>query len=79
MLNKKKIYFILGIVIIASLIIEILFAHPHYHMIWNTVPGADVVMGFAGAWILILLAKKIMTSLFQRSTDYYDGGERHDG
>ena len=79
MLNKKKIYFILGIIIIASLIIEILFAHPHYHMIWNTVPGADVLMGFAGAWILILLAKKIMTSLFQRSTDYYDGGERHDG
>ena len=48
-------------------------------MIWNTIPGADVVLGFGGAWLLILLAKKIMTSLFQRSEDYYDGGERHDG
>lgn len=79
MLNKKKVYLILGIVIIASLIIEILFAHPHYHMIWNEVPGADVILGFAGAWILILLAKKIMTTLFQRKEDYYDGGDNHVG
>ena len=79
MLNKKKVYFILGIIIIASLLIEVLFAHPHYHMPWNEIPGADVALGFIGAWILILLAKKIMTSLFQRSENYYDGGERHDG
>lgn len=79
MLNKKKVYIILAVVILASLIVEMLFAHPHYHMIWNTIPGADVVLGFGGAWLLILLAKKIMTSLFQRSENYYDGGERHDG
>lgn len=79
MLNKKKVYIILGIIIVISLIIEVLFAHPHHHMIWNTVPGADVIMGFAGAWLLILLAKKIMTSLFQRKEDYYEGGNRHDG
>ena len=80
MLNKKKIYLILGIVILVSLVIEILFAHPHYHMIWNTIPGADILIGFIGAWILIILAKKIMAGLFQRKTDYYDnGGGRHDG
>lgn len=79
MQDKKKIYVILGIIIAVSLIIEIIFAHPHYHMIWNTVPGADILIGFAGAWILILLAKKIMSTLFQRDENYYDGGKRHDG
>lgn len=41
-------------------------------MIWNEVPGADIVIGFAGAWLLILLAKKIMAGLFQRREDYYE-------
>lgn len=41
-------------------------------MIWNEVPGADIVIGFAGAWLLILLAKKIMGGLFQRREDYYE-------
>lgn len=57
------------------IIIEILFAEPHHHMIWNEIPGADVVIGFGGAWLLILLAKKLITFLFQRKEDYYDGGE----
>ena len=76
---KKKAYIFLIAFILVMVVIEVLFAHPHYHMLWNVVPGADVILGFAGAWILILLAKKIMTSLFQRSENYYDGGERHDG
>lgn len=41
-------------------------------MVWNVVPGADIVIGFAGAWLLILLAKKIMAGLFQRREDYYE-------
>ena len=80
MLDKKKIYFILGVIIAVALIAEYCFAHLHYHMIWNTVPGADIVLGFAGAWLLILLAKKIVARLLQRKESYYDeGGERHDG
>ena len=80
MLDKKKIYFILGVIIAVALIAEYCFAHPHYHMIWNTVPGADIVLGFAGAWLLILLAKKIVARLLQRKESYYDEvGERHDG
>jgi len=53
-------------------VIEVLFAHPHHHMIWNTVPGFDLLIGFAGAWFLIILAKKIMASLLQREEDYYE-------
>lgn len=44
-------------------------------MIWNTLPGADVIIGFAGAWLLILLAKKLMAPLLQRREDYYEARE----
>ena len=79
-MRNKKIYVLLGTVILLTLFVEILFAEPHYHMIWNELPGADII-GFAGAWILILIAKKIMAFLFQRREDYYDdktkdGGEK---
>lgn len=81
MQNKKKIYLLLLIVIAVALTAEILFAHPHHHMIWNVIPGADIIIGFLGAWILIFLAKKIISALFQREQDYYDdrGGEHHAG
>lgn len=76
MQDKKRIYILLGIVMALALTAEILFAAPHHHMIWNELPGADIVIGFAGAWILILIAKKFMVSLFQRREDYYDEGKK---
>lgn len=53
-------------------IIEVMWAHPHHHMIWNTVPGFDLLIGFAGGWALIILAKKIMAGILQKEEDYYD-------
>lgn len=73
-MDKKKIYLILAAFIAVMLIIEILFAHPHHHMIWNTVPGADVLLGFGGAWLLIFIAKIVMANLLQRKEGYYDNG-----
>lgn len=76
MRNKKKtIYLILAIIIAVSLTAEILFAHPHYKNIWNTFPGADIIIGFGGAWLLIILAKKIIAPVLQRKEEYYDGGD----
>lgn len=74
MQDKKKIYFLLALVIVCALAVEFFFAHPHFEMIWNTLPGADIAIGFAGAWILIFLAKKLIAVLFQRKEDYYDDG-----
>lgn len=74
MQGKKYTYLILAVLIFASLIAEALFAEPHHHMPWNTIPGADIILGFGGAWLLILIAKKIMAGLFQRKEDYYEGG-----
>lgn len=78
MQGKKKIYLILLIAIIVSLIVEILFAHPHYHMIWNIIPGADIIIGFLGAWILIFIAKIVIANILQRRESYYDEGGDQD-
>ncbi|MDD6881896.1 MAG: hypothetical protein PUE18_10045 [Firmicutes bacterium] len=78
MQDKKKIYLILGIIIIISFVAELLFAHPHYHMIWNIIPGADVIIGFLGAWILIFIAKIVIANLLQRRENYYEEGSDQD-
>ena len=71
-LTKKTIYIIIGVAVALSLVGEILFAHPHGHAIWDTVPGADIVIAFVGCWALILFSKKILAPLVQREEDYYD-------
>ena len=45
-LNKKKIYIIIAIIVAASVVVEALFAHPHGHNFWHTMPGFDIIMGF---------------------------------
>ena len=79
---KKKAYIALLAFILVMLIIEILFAHPHYHMPWNEIPGADILIGFAGAWLLIFISKIVLAHLIQRPTDYFEagkkGGHHHD-
>ncbi len=74
-LTKKKIYIIIAVVMVVSVVVEILFAHPHGHYIWHTIPGADIVIGFVGGWILILFAKRVLAPLLQRDENYYDGGD----
>lgn len=76
--NKKKAYLFLGIFLLAMVLIEVLFAHPHYHMPWNVIPGADILIGFAGAWLLIFLAKILMARLLQRDEEYYEKGGSKD-
>lgn len=71
MQDKKKVYLILGIVIVLMSVLETLFAHPHHHRLWNVVPGADIAIGFGGAWLLILIGKVIMNKLLRRPENYY--------
>lgn len=77
--NKKRVYLLLGAVIAVTVVVEVLFAHPHYHMIWNSVPGFDLLIGFAGAWALILLAKVAMAKLLQRDENYYESSGKDGG
>ena len=41
-------------------------------------PGGMVVFSFIGCWILIIMAKLIMTPLLQRDEDYYQKGDDPD-
>ena len=68
---KKKVYLLLGSVLALALLTEILFARPHHHRLWNVVPGADILIGFGGAWLLILLGKGFMNQLLRRPENYY--------
>ena len=77
--NKKRVYLLLAVIMVIMVIIEVLFAHPHYHMIWNRVPGFDLLIGFAGAGALILLAKVAMAKLLQRDEDYYESSGKDGG
>ena len=77
--NKKRVYLLLAVIMVIMVIIEVLFAHPHYHMIWNSVPGFDLLIGFAGAWVLILLAKVAMAKLLQRDENYYESSGKDGG
>ena len=77
--NKKRGYLLLGAVMAVMAVVEVLFAHPHYHMIWNSVPGFDLLIGFAGAWVLILLAKVVMAKILQRDENYYESSGKDGG
>lgn len=77
--NKKRVYLLLGAVMAVMAVVEVLFAHPHYHMIWNSVPGFDLLIGFAGAWALILLAKVVMAKILQRDENYYESSGKDGG
>ena len=77
--NKKRVYLLLAVIMVIMVIIEVLFAHPHYHMIWNSVPDFDLLIGFAGAWVLILLAKVVMAKILQRDENYYESSGKDGG
>ena len=77
--NKKRVYLLLGAVMAVMAVVEVLFAHPPYHMIWNSVPGFDLLIGFAGAWVLILLAKVVMAKILQRDENYYESSGKDGG
>ena len=77
--NKKRVYLLLAVIMVIMVIIEVLFAHPHYHMIWNSVPGFDLLIGFAGARVLILLAKVVMAKILQRDENYYESSGKDGG
>lgn len=73
--TMKKTYICIAIAVAISVVVEALFAHPHYHYPWHQIPGADILIAFAGAWALILFSKKILGPILQREEDYYDGGD----
>lgn len=73
--KKKKICILLILVMALAAVVETVFAHPHYHQLWNRLPGADILIGISGAAIFIFLAKGVMYKLLHRPEDYYKEDE----
>lgn len=75
--DKKRVYVFIGMILAVTFLAEILLAHPHHHRLWNVIPGADILLGFVGAWLLILIGKGVMNRLLRRPEGYYtsDGSE----
>ena len=41
-MSKKKVYLLAALAMITATVVEVLFAHPHHHKWWDTLPGFDV-------------------------------------
>ena len=72
--KKKKICILLILVMALAAVVETVFA-PHYHQLWNRLPGADILIGISGAAIFIFLTKGVMYKLLHRPEDYYKEDE----
>lgn len=77
-MNKKKIYTIAILAIVVALVVEVLFAHPHVYSWWHSMPGFDILFGFFGCALLIVVAKVILAPIIQKREDYYDDGGEDD-
>ena len=74
-MSKKKVYLLAALPMITATWVDVLFAQPHHHNCWDTLPGFDVLFGVLGCAVLIIAAKKIVGPLIQKREDYYEGGE----
>jgi len=74
--RSKRFKVILSALGLAVLTFAITFALGGYEHAEHVLqkPGGMIVFTFAGCWILIILAKLIMTPLLQRDEDYYEKG-----
>ena len=74
-MGTKKVLQICGIVIAASILIEILFIREEPAFWWHALIGAFAIVGFLGCLALTVIAKGLGKHVVQRDDDYWDGGE----
>ncbi len=74
--KKRKVCILLAAVMVIATVTEAAFAHPHYHRLWNLLPGADILIGISGAVIFIFMTKGVMYKWLHRPEAYYKEDER---
>lgn len=77
-MTKNKVLTISAIVLGLSILLELFVVHHHGHYWWHSFIGFDIVFGFLGCILLIVVAKGPIKHLVQRDVDYYEGGEDKD-
>ncbi len=71
-MQKNNLYkLIIGIVVLVT-VLEFFVAHPHYHEWYHEMIGFNIIFGFLGSWLLIILSKMIMMPILQKKEDYYE-------
>jgi len=74
-MTTNKVLVISGAVLILSILVELIFVHPHVYYWWHGFIGFDVVYGFVGGLGIIMFAKTLGKLFIQRPEKYYAGGE----
>ncbi|NLW24142.1 MAG: hypothetical protein GXY91_02660 [Clostridia bacterium] len=76
-MTMKKVLTISGILLVLATFIELIFAHPHGTYWWHNLVAFDIVFGFFGCLLLIVVAKGLGNFL-QQPENYYGGGDDSD-
>ncbi len=71
----KRVFLLIGAAAALFLVAELLWGAPRGEALWQRIPGANLLLGFAGAWLLILLAKGVMAKVLQRPVTYYEDAQ----
>lgn len=77
-MSKKTTYLLIAVVMLCSIVGELCGVHMHRPHWWPLPFGYEMAFGFAGCWLLIIVAKIIMMPILQRDEDYYNGGDSND-
>jgi len=74
-MSTKKVIIIGVLVLLLSLIVEILFVHPHAYFWWHEFIAFDAIFGFLGCLLLMGTAKGLGKVFLQQKENFYGGGE----
>lgn len=77
-MEKNRGLVISGTIILVSLFLDAVFVHHHAYYWWHGFIGFDVLYGFLGCLLLIVVAKSLGHLIIQRKEDYYGGGDDGD-
>lgn len=73
MTTRIRLYLTLGLGLAGTVAWQLLFPHPEHVIYWfHRVPGFDVLLGLAGAFLLVWLPKTLGEYFLQRGEDYYE-------
>jgi hypothetical protein len=69
---KKKLRLILIGSILLSCLLGFIFPNQHPHFWWQKIPIFDVVFGFVGCVLIIIISKWLGHQWLMKKEDYYD-------
>jgi hypothetical protein len=66
--------FRIGLALAVALVLAaFVFGRPHHpHFWWDDLPAVWALLGYAGAWVLVVAAKALAKHWLERDEDYYD-------